>query len=650
MMLSSHNYHPQALFRSCAWVILSLGLLTFPATVLAHAGHGNEFHQSGSDATQIPDSISVDPQISKQLGIKVEPVKAQRLATGIKTTGQIETLPNQKVKVQAPVDGTLVELLVKPGDRVSKGQILAVLSSSELAQLRVESLSKRAEAEADLQQAKADLKLAKENYTRQIEIASAEIAEVKIQLTAAQKQYSQDRELVEARSVVKVATENYQRQIEIAKAEITRAETELAVAQEQYDRDLELVNSGAIARRQMLESRARRAEAQAAVAKAKSRPEVIQAETQIKQAEVDLPLRELRQSQGKVAELKAQLIKVLSRREVLEAENQLKRAESALEIAQSRIELSNSAYEARLYQLGTIANDRGLVTVIAPIDAIVSDREITLGESVKAADKPLMTLLNNSDVFATANIYEKDLDLVKEGQEVRVKVASLPNRTFTGKIVIIGSAVEEETRAVSVQAELNNADGVLKPGLFAELEILTDQTATNILAIPSSAVVDINGRKTVYIQNGDVFQAIEVKLGQISGDLVEIKSGLFEGDLVVTQRAPQLYAQSLRSPGKQSKDEEKKELASNTTAVNLNSFLPPLWLAGAAGGAIFGTVAFSVGVLAGRRQSDRSLERINSDYNTINYETEANLYDRKQTVLPQSILIVNPDENRPSNS
>ena len=397
------------------WVILSLSLLISPATVLAHAGHGNEFHQSGSEATQIPDSISVDPEISKQLGIKVEPVKAQRLATGIKTTGQIETLPNQKVKVQAPVDSTLVELLVKPGDRVSKGQILAVLSSAELAQLRVESLSKRAEAEADLQQAKADLKLAKENYTRQIEIASAEITEVKIQLTAAQKQYSQDRELVEGRSVVKVATENYQRQIEIAKAEITRAETELAVAREQYDRDLELVNSGAIARRQMLESRAHLAEAQAAVAKAKSRPEVIQAETQIKQAEVDLPLRELRQSQGKIAELKAQLIKVLSRREVLEAENQLKRAESAVEIAKSRIQLSNSAYEARLYQLGTIANDRGLVTVIAPIDGIVSDREITLGESVKAAEKPLMTLLNNSAVFVTANIYEKDLDLVQRG-------------------------------------------------------------------------------------------------------------------------------------------------------------------------------------------------------------------------------------------
>ncbi|MEK0196212.1 efflux RND transporter periplasmic adaptor subunit, partial [Microcoleus anatoxicus] len=161
----------------------------------------------------------------------------------------------------------------------------------------------------------------------------------------------------------------------------------------------------------MLESQAHFAEAKANVAKAKSRPEVIKAETEIKQAEVDLPLRELRDSQGKVAEAKAQLTKALSRREVLETEAQLKRAKSALEVAQSRIRLSSSAYEARLQQLGIAANDKGLVTVVAPIAGIVADREITPGESVNSAEKPLMSILNDSSVFATANIYEKDLNL-----------------------------------------------------------------------------------------------------------------------------------------------------------------------------------------------------------------------------------------------
>lgn len=600
MIFHKYAQYP-AIISSFSGTLFSLILLSSPAAVFAHAGHGDEFHQSG-ETTQTPTAISVDAETAKRLGIKVYPAARQRLDIGIKTTGQIETLPNQKVEVTAPVAGKVVELLVKPGDKVSKGQPVAVLSSSELGQLRVESLSKRAEAEADLQQAEGDLKLARENYDRQLQISAAEIAQAQTQLAAVTKQYQQEQELVNKRSVVQAAKENYQRQVEIAQAEIARAETELTVAKEQFDRDKELAASGAIARRTMLESQAHFAEAQAAVAKAKSRPEVIKAQTEIKQAEVDLPMRELRESQGRVADAKAQLTRSLSRREVLEAENQLKRGKTAVEVAQSRIRLADAAYQARLQQLGTVANDRGLVTVVAPISGTVADREITPGESVNSAEKPLMSILNDSSVFATANIYEKDLNQVKEGQEVRVKVANLPDRTFKGKIALIGSSVEGETRVVPVKAELDNINGELKPGLFAELEILTDKTATNILAIPSAAVVDVSGKKTVYIQNGNAYQAVEIELGQTAGDLVEVKRGLFEGDLIVTQRAPQLYAQSLRGGSKPSKDEEKKEGTPKATEVNFNNLPVSLWWAGIGGAVAIASLTFTAGVLWGNRR------------------------------------------------
>ncbi len=596
-----------AIISSGSGTLLSLILVISPAAVFAHAGHGDEFHQSG-ETTQIPAAISVDTETSQRIGIKVEPVKAQRLAVGIKTTGQIETLPNQKVEVRAPVSGTVVELLVKPGDKVSKGQALAVLSSAELGQLRVESIAKRAEAENDLQQAQAEFKLATENYDRQLQISAAEIAQAQTQLTAATKQYQQEQELVNNRSVVKVAKENYQRQVEISQAEIARAETELTVAKEQFDRDKELVAAGALARRAMLESQAHFAEAKSAVAKAKSRPEVIQAQVEIKQAEVDLPMRELRDSQGKVAEAKALLTKALSRREVLEAEAQLKRTKSALEVAQSRIRLSSSAYQARLQQLGIVANEKGLVTIVAPIAGTVADREITPGESVNSAEKPLMSILNDSSVLATANIYEKDLNQVKQGQELTVKIASFPvsaaleeDRSFRGKISFIGSTVEGETRAVPVKALLDNSEGTLKPGMFAELEISTNKTATNILAIPVSAVVEANGKQLVYVKNGDAFQAVEVALGQTSGDLVEIKSGLFEGDLIVTQRAPQLYAQSLRGGSKPSQTEDNPKVKE----TNFNSFPVPLW-AGIGGGMAIASLTFAAGAFWGNRRKESS--------------------------------------------
>ena len=512
-------------------------MLATPAGVLAHGGHKDEF-QGGTEAIAAG-SIQVDAETAKRLEIKVQPVNRQRLAVGIKTSGQIETLPNQKVEVTAPITGTVVELLVKPSEKVSKGQKVAVLSSPELAQLRVESVEKRAEADANIQQAQADLQLAQQNYERQRQIAAADIEQ---------------------------------------------ARTEFKVAQEQYDRDQDLERAGAIARRQMLES------------------------------------------QAHLAEGKAQVAKAVSRREVLEAENQLKRATAAVEVAQSRVRLSSAAYQARLQQLGNSANAKGLVTVVAPISGTVADREISLGESVtlEAGSKPLMTILNDSSVFATANIYEKDLNQVQTGKPVRVKVASLPNSTFTGRIAAIATVVEADTRVVPVKAELDNSNGLLKPGMFAELEVLTDRTPIAILAIPTSAVVDGNGKKLVYVQNGNAYQSVEVTLGQTFGDLVEVKTGLFEGDLVVTQRATQLYAQSLRG----GKGEGERGRGGTLSEQGRESALiwssVPWWLVVTGGGAIAAGAFW-----AGRRTQPRIVAVGKSEYDATVYQTETYLNNSK---------------------
>jgi cobalt-zinc-cadmium efflux system membrane fusion protein len=501
--------------------------MTTPATVLAHSGHGEHF-QAGSEATEAAGSIQVDAQTAKRIGIKVEPVNRQRLAVGIKTTGQIETLPNQKVEVTSPLSqATVVELLVEPGAFVKAGQRVAVLAAPDLVELRVESQEKRAEGEADLQQAQADLKLAQQNLERQQQIAAANIEQ---------------------------------------------ARTELKVAQEQYDRDRDLVSAGALPRREMLES------------------------------------------QAHLAEGKAQLTASASRQEVLEAQAQLKRARSAVEVAQTRIRLSNATYQARLQQLGTKANAKGLVTVTAPISGRIADREATLGQSFEDAGGKLMTIVNDRRVFAIANIYEKDLDKINPGQQVSVKIASQQDSTFSGRITTIGSIVEGETRVVPVKAEVDNSSRALKPGMFAEMEVLTTQTPKAVLAIPSSAVVEANGKQVVYIQNGNAFQPAEVTLGQVSGDTIEVKSGLFEGDLVVTQRAPQLYAQSLRV-GSNPKAAEEKKQAPPQTATKAKTNIPmSWWLIGAVGGAGIAGPAFMAGTLwSNRRTGQQATSAVGAD-------------------------------------
>lgn len=501
-----------------------------PVSVLANKNQQTDLSEK-IETTKASDAIQVDAQTTKRLGIKVEPVTRQRLAVGIKTTGQIETLPNQKVEVKAPINGILVELLVKPGTKVKQGQIVAVLSSSELAQLRVESVQKRAEASLELQQAQADKKLAQQNYERQQTI---------------------------------VATD------------LKQAQSQLTLATERYNRDKELLAAGAIARRQVLENEAKLTEAQALVAKAGSR----------------LP--------------------------VLEAQSQLKRATAAVEIAQSRIRLSSAGYEARLQQLGTRANTKGLVNVTAPISGTVADRAITPGETitVEAGSKPLMTILNDSQVWATANIYEKDLDKVKPGQQVRVFITSLPNRAKTGRITFIGSVVEGATRIVPVKAELNNSSSLLKPGMFARLEILTNDTSTPILTIKSTAVVESDGKQIVFVQKDDDYTRVEVTLGQTSGSLVEVKNGLVEGERVVTEGTTLLYAKSLGSSGIPTDNDDKP--ATQKDSPNTEKMQLQWWLVVPAGLGL--AIAFWAG-----RQKPRAilLDNKNTKLDAIPEEEEA---------------------------
>ncbi len=625
-MFKSHCCKQSTAIRYITGTILSLSFLALPAVVLAHGGHGNEF-KSGGEA-QTTGSIQVDAETANRLGIKVESAKKRRLDVGIKTTGQIETLPDQKVEVTAPLTSKVVELLVKPGSKVKKGQPVAVISSLELLELRVGSQERQADAQAQLQKGQADLKLAQENLDRQQKISDAEIAQTRSQLTLAIAQYKRDLSLVNQRGVLKVAQENLKRQQQIADANITQGTTEVAVAQEQYDRDRELVQKGALPRRQMLESQAKLSKAKAELARAKSLPEVVQAESEVQKAEVDLPLRELRDSQSRVAEVQTQLKRAESRRDVLEAQAQLKRTQSDVEVAESRIKLSNTTYNTRLQQLGTTANAKGLVTITAPISGTVTDREVNIGQSLQDAGGKLMTIINDERVFATANIYEKDLDKVKTSQRVRVKVASQTNSTFEGKISRIGSVVEGETRVVSVQTEINNTNGQLKPGMFAELEVVTNKTEAEILGIPNSAVVDVNGKKIVYIQNGNAFQPTEVTLGQTSGDMVEVKSGLFDGDMIVTQRGPQLYAQSLRG-GKATEGEHSH---AEETQVKTNNLPIPLWLLGVGGVGAVGT-AFATGSFWSSRKRNVLLPTGNGNYDGLSYETEVYLGDRKQATL-----------------
>lgn len=557
-----------------------------PTVVLAGAGHshGNEFQDAGGTNVEAT-SVVIDPEIAKGIQIKTQEVKRQRLPISIKTTGQVEALPNQQVEVTNPVTGTIAELLVKPGDIVRSGQPVAVISSPELIELRVNAQEQKAIALSELKQAQAELKLAQENYNRTQNIF--QVATNKTQLA------SLDISSFESNSVLAVAKENLDRQKQIAQAEIESAKIELSVAEEQYKRDQELAEKGAIPKRQMRESQAKYAAAQAKLTSAQSKSGVLQADNELKQASLDF------------------------RRELAEAQSQVEQAQSAVEVAQEKVRLSESTYQTRLAQLNTSANEKGLVTVLAPISGRIGERSVTLGQSFQDAGGKLMTIVNDSRVFITANVYEKDLGRVEKDQVVIARFTNLPNETFNGVISVIGSKVQGESRIIPVKAEVDNIGDKLKPGMFANLEIVTNDNVSNVLVIPQSAIVEANNKNLVYVENSNGYQAVEVTLGETTGDLVEVKTGLFEGDVIVTQRAPQLYAQALKGGGETEKsapdehseesmtEEHSEENHSEEETTTKNDLLAfPIWMQIGIGSILAGGM-FWVGSIYGNRQHQK---------------------------------------------
>ena len=178
----------------------------------------------------------------------------------------------------------------------------------------------------------------------------------------------------------------------------------------------------------------------------------------------------------------------------------------------------------------------------SPIDGIVVERNATVGASV-GTDANLFKIIDLSRVWIDADVFEKDLPRVRTGQEVKLKVTAFPESTFSGKVILINSVVDPETRTVKVRTEVANPDGRLKPDMFANVQIVTDLNRAAI-SIPQSAVLNDEGKTIVFVADSNGYQKRQVQPGIQNNDRVEIVDGLVAGDKVVVKGNYLLLEQS----------------------------------------------------------------------------------------------------------
>jgi Cu(I)/Ag(I) efflux system membrane fusion protein/cobalt-zinc-cadmium efflux system membrane fusion protein len=170
------------------------------------------------------------------------------------------------------------------------------------------------------------------------------------------------------------------------------------------------------------------------------------------------------------------------------------------------------------------------------IDAPISGYVVELNAKPNMYAQPetrLFTITDLSKVWIYAAVFQNEISKVKVGADALVTVDSYPGEQFTGRVDYIWPQIDPMTRTVRVRCELANADGRLRPGMFAR--VLLRSELGRMLVIPQDGVLRTGTRNIVFIDRGDGFLApSEVELGPRTGDDLVVLKGLKAGDRIVS--------------------------------------------------------------------------------------------------------------------
>lgn len=210
-------------------------------------------------------------------------------------------------------------------------------------------------------------------------------------------------------------------------------------------------------------------------------------------------------------------------------------AEKAISSAQAQEAAAKAAVasaEAQVDQAKKAVND---TAILAPISGFVSERTADPGEYVSPSvpNPKIATIMRTSTLRMKIEVPEQSIDLVKPGQSISLQTSAYPDRNFVGKVVRISPSLNATARTLTVEADVPNPDGLLKPGQFATVRITKSQPE-NAVMIPAAAVRADGDINKVFVIKDGVAREVIVTLGLLENDLIQVKGGLAENDVIAT--------------------------------------------------------------------------------------------------------------------
>ena len=237
--------------------------------------------------------------------------------------------------------------------------------------------------------------------------------------------------------------------------------------------------------------------------------------------------------------------KALALKELKQAENELIKARAEFRRAKERL-LSLRVPAQELDKPLEQQKITSRFEMKSPLAGIVVERNVTPGQSIGGDSGQVVFTVADLDMLqVVADVYERDLALVKEGQSAKVTVEAYQDVNFPATVTTIGDVVDPTSRTIKLHALVNNKDHRLKPEMFARLHIEIGESM-RLLTIPREAVLEEDGKQFVYIVEGaDQYVKREVAVSTISPDQVHVLRGLTSGQRIVTKGAVLIKGQEV---------------------------------------------------------------------------------------------------------
>jgi multidrug efflux pump subunit AcrA (membrane-fusion protein) len=189
-------------------------------------------------------------------------------------------------------------------------------------------------------------------------------------------------------------------------------------------------------------------------------------------------------------------------------------------------------------QLNLARRNLSYALVFSPIDGYVAERTADVGEYVSPTAK-VATIVKINPVRIRIDVPEQAIPEVHAGQSVSLTTTAWPDKNFSGRVARISPTVTANSRTLTVEAEIENSSGVLKPGQFATVRILQPKPQPAVLIPVRSVKTEAGASRVFVVRNGHAEQRV-VQLGLTEGDLVEVRAGVAADELVATSNLDQL--------------------------------------------------------------------------------------------------------------